>query len=73
MSEEDLKEMGERLRSSMRPVENAELRRDLWPEVLKKMEERSVRVPWFDWVLLAGFAAAVLLFPRLLPALLYHI
>lgn len=73
MMENDLNGMGKRLRSAMQPVEDAGPQRDLWPAVLKKMDERSVRVPWFDWVLLAGLAAAVLLFPRVLPALLYHI
>ncbi len=73
MSEEVLKEMGERLRSSMRPVENAELRRDLWPEVLKKLEERSVRVPWFDWALVGLLAVWILTFPQAIPVLLYHL
>jgi hypothetical protein len=73
MMENNVNGMGKRLRSAMEPVEDAGPRRDLWPAVLKKMDERSVHVPWFDWVLLAGLAAAVLLFPRVLPALLYHI
>ena len=73
MMENDLNGMGKRLRSAMAPVHDAGPQRDLWREVLKKMDERSVRVPWFDWVLLAGLGAAVFFFPGLLPALLYHI
>jgi hypothetical protein len=73
MMENELNGMGKRLRRAMQPVEDAGPRRDLWPDVLKKMDERSVRVPWFDWALLAGLGAAVFFFPALLPALLYHI
>lgn len=47
-----------------------ELRRDLWPEVLRRVEERQVRVPWFDWALAAAATTCLLLFPRVIPALL---
>jgi hypothetical protein len=30
-------------------------------------------VPWFDWALLGITAAALLFFPALIPALLYHL
>ena len=30
------------------------------------------RVPWFDWALAALAAAALLIFPGIIPALLYH-
>jgi len=51
--------------------------RDLWPLLLRRIEEPppgvSFRVPWFDWALLGVAAAALLLFPALIPALLYHL
>jgi len=51
--------------------------RDLWPLLLRRIEEPppavSFRVPWFDWALLGVAAAALLLFPVLIPALLYHL
>jgi hypothetical protein len=72
MSEEDLKGMGERLRSAMRPVEDAELRRDLWPAMLRRLDAQGGRLSWFDWVLLAGLGAAVVFFPAVVPALLYQ-
>jgi hypothetical protein len=68
--------MREKLRSAVPPLvelENeAELRRDLWPDMLRRLE-RPVRVPWFDWALLAAASAAAIFFPALIPALLYHL
>jgi len=32
-----------------------------------------VRVPWWDWVLLAGVSLLMLFFPGVIPALLYHL
>ncbi len=73
MNEEDLKQMGKRLRNALGPLKNAELERDLWPEMVRKLDQTTVHVPWFDWVLLAGLGVALWFFPALLQALLYHI
>ena len=51
----------------------AELRRDLWPDMLRRLEQSPVRVPWFDWALLAISGAAAIFFPALIPALAYHL
>jgi len=51
-----------------------ELRRDLWPDMLRRLEQGpTVRVPWFDWALLGVAGAAAIFFPALIPALLYHL
>jgi len=67
----------DKLREALPPVgqlENgAELRRDLWPDMLRRLEQSPVRVPWFDWVLLAISGAAAIFFPALIPALAYHL
>jgi len=67
----------EKLRDALPPVgqlENeAELRRDLWPDMLRRLEQSPVRVPWFDWALLAILSAAAIFFPALIPALAYHL
>jgi hypothetical protein len=62
-----------RLRGAMPPIGQAELRRDLWPDTLRRMERPQVRVPWFDWALLGVAGAAAIFFPGLIPALLYHL
>jgi hypothetical protein len=71
---QDDRELRELLKQAMAPVKDVELRRDLWPEMLKRLDqERPVQVPWFDWVLAALLSATLLLFPGVIPALLYHL
>jgi hypothetical protein len=74
MNEPVFKQMQERLKHAVPPMPQAELRRDLWPTLLRRLDQRETsRVPWFDWALLGALAAAVFLFPAVIPALLYHL
>jgi hypothetical protein len=73
-------DLREKVRGALPPVENSDLRHDLWPVMLQRMANMpappvawSFRVPWFDWALLALTGAALIFFPSLLPALLYHL
>jgi hypothetical protein len=61
------------LREALPPLAQPELRRDLWPDMLRRLEEKPVRVAWFDWALLAAAGAAMVFFPGVIPALLYHL
>lgn len=54
-------------------MQNAELERDLWPQMLRRLDTQPLRIPWFDWALAAAVAAALLLFPNAIPALLYQL
>jgi hypothetical protein len=54
-------------------AESAELRRDLWPDMLQRLLEPAVRVPWLDWALLAAVVVWLALFPAAIPVLLYHL
>jgi hypothetical protein len=63
----------EKLREVLPPLAQPELRRDLWPDMLRRMEQKPVRVPWFDWAMLAAASAAMVFFPGVIPALLYHL
>ena len=77
LSAEEFAAMREELRDAVPPVGElgggAELRRDLWPDMLRRLEQPPVRVPWFDWALLGVAAAAAIVFPGLIPSLLYHL
>lgn len=83
MSHEDVKagaqdstefdELREKLRGALPALQQAELRRDLWPDMLRRLEQPPIRVSWFDWALLGVAAAAAIFFPALIPALLYHL
>lgn len=50
-----------------------ELQSDLWPRMLRKLDERQAAVPWFDWALLAAVVLCLCLVPRAIPVFLYHL
>lgn len=63
------------LKREFPPLQNAELQSDLWPQMLRRLDAQPepLRVPWFDWILAAAVAAALLIFPNVIPALLYQL
>ena len=72
MSEQELEKIKSLLKEAY-PPQNEELRGDLWPEMQERLSQRTIRVPWWDWALLAAASALTLLFPGAIPALLYHL
>jgi len=73
MTDHNEKELRAFLKLEFPPFEAAELERDLWPRMLRRLDAEPHRVPWFDWALAAAVAAALLLFPGAIPALLYQL
>ena len=73
MNQHDDKEMKELLKSVLPPLADTELRRDLWPAMLRRLDEAPLRVPWWDWVLFGVATAIFCIFPGTIPALLYHL
>jgi hypothetical protein len=76
MSNEEIDNAKELLKQAVTPVQGTELRRDLWPQMLRKLEEQPLpihHVPWFDWALASLAIAALLFFPGIIPALFYHL
>jgi hypothetical protein len=73
MSEQNDERIRESLRKSIAPAADRELKRDLWPQMLRRLDERSLRVPWFDWALVVLLAALFAIFPGVIPVLLYHL
>lgn len=71
MNDHDLK-LRQLLRQAM-PAAPAEPSRDLWPQVLRRLDQRPVRVSAWDWAVAALLAAGCLLAPDVLPVLLYHL
>ena len=70
------KEMRALLKQAITPVEDTELRRDLWPQTLGRLNQQpalAITVPWFDWALAAILGAVLVFFPGSIPALLYHL
>jgi hypothetical protein len=68
----DDREIRNALKQSFPPV-NSELRRDLWPDVLRKLNVRPVAVPWYDWALVGLSAVMFFAFPRLVLVFAYHL
>ena len=61
------------LKQAMPPAQG-ELQRDLWPKMLDRLAERpAMTVPWFDWALLAVLGLVILVAPKSIPLLLYHL
>jgi hypothetical protein len=60
------------LKQNIRPV-NQELERDLWPQMLRRLEEQAAAVPWFDWALAAVVVLSIIWVPSTIPMLLYHL
>ncbi len=62
------------LQDALPPIEtDPEPNRDLWPEMLRKLDERPAAVPWFDWALLGGLVGMAAFFPASIPLLLYYL
>lgn len=72
MNEQNDRDLREFLKRGLKPMDS-EPRRDLWPQVLERMDERTGRVPWLDWALLGTLALWLLMNPRAIPMLLYHL
>jgi hypothetical protein len=73
MSDREMQEMKKLLKEGLPPMRDAELGRDLWPAMLERLAAPPLRMPWWDWVLLAGASATILFVPGVIPALLYHL
>src|SRR5262249_5495006 len=70
---QEIEPMRKLLKDGVAPVAHTELHRDLWPQMLRRLESAPVHVPWWDWALLAAAVAAICIFPGVLPALLFHL
>ena len=73
MNEENNEKIREALRRAIPPVADRELKRDLWPQMLRRLEERPGQVLWFDWALVGALAMWFFFFPEGILVLLYHL
>jgi hypothetical protein len=73
MSEADEEKMRELISQAIPPIADCELKRELWPQMARRLQERSAPVPWFDWVLVALLATWFAVFPQAVLVVLYHL
>jgi hypothetical protein len=69
----DLDFIRRQLRTAMLPWSGLELKNDLWPRMLRRMEEAPVRFGWFEALLAAAVVLAFAVFPELIPVVFYHL
>lgn len=69
---EDLGPIRAALRRGIPPRGAEAPRRDLWPDLARRLGRRSAaRVHWFDWIVAAGAVTAAVALPEVFPTLLY--
>ena len=78
VSNQEGERMRELLRNAMPRVgDDPEMDRDLWPAMLRRMDESGSRgvtsVPWFDWALAVGLVGFAAIAPHTLPVILYYL
>ena len=61
------------LRTAIVPIGDSELKHDLWPQMLVRLQVGVARLSWFDWALAALVAAWILVDPQTILALLYQL
>lgn len=70
---EKYEEIQEALQEALPRVET-ELGRDLWPAMLRRIEEQAGRsVPWYDWALAAALLALAASFPKIALLFAFHL
>lgn len=73
MNERDVEKLRELLKSAVGPIADTELKQDLWPRMLRKLDERTIRASWLDWILIGVLPVWFFLFPEVILVLLYHL
>ncbi len=61
------------LRKAIASVADSELKQDLWPQMLRKLDQQAIRVPWYDWALAVLLAVWLYFFPEAILAVVYHL
>jgi len=61
------------LLQSVFPPADQQLRRDLWPAMLNRMQTPSFALPWYDWALLAALGGWAVIAPQGILQLLYQL
>ncbi|MBZ5497950.1 MAG: hypothetical protein LAP85_16220 [Acidobacteriia bacterium] len=60
------------LRKAMPPLGDSEPRQDLWPCMLRRLDQAPRGVPWLDWVLASLLLASFFVFPQAILGFFYQ-
>lgn len=62
------------LRQALPPIgEPPGMTQDLWPAMLRKLDERPASIPWYDWALMGAVVLLLVVFPASIPVFLYYL
>ena len=61
------------LTAALPPWRDLELKTDLWPRMLRRLQDTPPRFGWFETALAALIALVLVTFPELIPAVFYHL
>jgi len=73
MNAQDEDRIKELLKQALPPIGEAEPSRDLWPDMLRRVNAAHEVTPWFDWALAAALAGFIGFVPMSIPVLLYYL
>ena len=68
----DDKEIQRLLKEAFPPVDR-ETQRDLWPNMLARLEAPRLALSWFDWTLIVALGIWLFCYPEGILQLLYHV
>lgn len=66
-------QFGKFIKDAFPQVTDTEPIQDLWPRMLRKLDDSRPRFSWFDWVLVSLMALLCLIAPGAIPGLLYNL
>ena len=69
----DAEAMCQRLRTALPPWTDDELHTDLWPRMLRRLDEQPAAFGWFEALVAAATLVSCVFFPELVPMMLYHL
>jgi len=72
MKQSDDQRIRDLLKRTFPPLGDVEPSRQLWPQLRRRMEGPVLRVPWFDWAVVALLPAWCVAFPKAVLFLVYQ-
>jgi len=72
MKQSDDQRIRDLLKRTFPPLGDVEPGRELWPQLRRRMEGPVLRVPWFDWAVVALLPAWCVAFPKAVLFLVYQ-
>jgi hypothetical protein len=73
MNEHNDEKLRELLKEAVPPAVELQVTNDLWPQMLRRLDQRDLRVSWIDWFLMGTLVILLWFFPEAAATLLYQL